>query len=141
MTRRIKMARWVKGHKKAKTKKKGEQGAAKKKISKEKLKQIIKEELEALAEGTNPKPHPAPLKEGQGIKYEVSLPEGAVVVPRGGGAPYKLEDAVVLENRTLESAKLSAIGAQLGGLPLTDVLDLGIDAYLASMDTYDATEE
>jgi hypothetical protein len=135
------MARWARGHKETKTKKKGKQGTTKMKIAKEKLKQIIKEELKSLAEGTNPKPHPAPLKEGQGIKYEVSLPEGAAIVPRGGGAPYKLEDAVVLENTTLESAKLSAIGAQLGGLPLTDVLDLGIDAYLASMDTYDATEE
>ena len=109
------------------------------KISKEKLKQIIKEELEALAEGTNPKPHPAPLKEGQGIKYEVSLPEGAVVVHRGGGAPYKLEGAVALENRTLEGATLSAVGAQLGGLRLTNILDLGVDAYLAKMDTYDTS--
>ena len=33
------------------------------KISKEQLKQIIKEELQALAEGTNPKPHPAPMEE------------------------------------------------------------------------------
>ena len=133
------------------------------KISKEKLKQIIKEELEDLNEraastdqlgyGSVPptlqgagdhskyQPLKGELAEGQGIKYEVSLPEGAVVVPRGGGAPYRLEDAVVLENRTLESAKLSAVGAQLGGLPLTDVLDLGVDAYLASMDTYDAPEE
>ena len=53
------------------------------KVTKAQLKQIIKEELEALAEGTNPKADPAPMEEAR-QRYQIVDSDGnsSIVTPR-----------------------------------------------------------